>query len=217
MKRKFAPVMITAAALITTVPTTQVFASEGINAETASDNITPLVINTENTQNSKNYYVINENGQIVGGHYIKVLFWNSKNGKQKLSDRARKLKSGDLISCRVVFDAGIHSKAVGFEFKHSGLYTLAMKDEQKTYILHGHAEKVIHGKNGYCGIYVPIKRYQNGSFQTVWYLASFFNSNISVVKGDTVFLRGYRISDKSYNGFDYLDLTCSDIIGIHNL
>ena len=27
---------------------------------------------------------INENGQIVGGHYIKVLFWNSKNGKQKL-------------------------------------------------------------------------------------------------------------------------------------
>lgn len=62
-----------------------------------------------------------------------------------------------------------------------------------------------------------IKRYQNGSFQTVWYLASFFNSNISVVKGDTVFLRGYRISDKSYNGFDYLDLTCSDIIGIHNL
>ena len=90
-------------------------------------------------------------------------------------------------------------------------------DEQKTYILHGHAEKVIHGKNGYCGIYVPIKRYQNGSFQTVWYLASFFNSNISVVKGDTVFLRGYRISDKSYNGFDYLDLTCSDIIGIHNL
>ncbi len=44
-----------------------------------------------------------------------------------------------------------------------------------------------------------------------------FNSNISVVKGDTVFLRGYRISDKSYNGFDYLDLTCSDIIGIHNL
>lgn len=46
-----------------------------------------------------------------------------------------------------------------------------MKDEQKTYILHGHAEKVIHGKNGYCGIYVPIKRYQNGSFQTVWYLA----------------------------------------------
>ena len=46
MKRKFAPVMITAAALITTVPTTQVFASEGINAETASDNITPLVINT---------------------------------------------------------------------------------------------------------------------------------------------------------------------------
>lgn len=93
----------------------------------------------------------------------------------------------------------------------------SMKDEQKTYILHGHAEKVIHGKNGYCGIYVPIKRYQNGSFQTVWYLASFFNSNISVVKGDTVFLRGYRISDKSYNGFDYLDLTCSDIIGIHNL
>ena len=89
--------------------------------------------------------------------------------------------------------------------------------EQKTYILHGYAEKVIHGKNGYCGIYVPIKRYQNGSFQTVWYLASFFNSNISVVKGDTVFLRGYRISDKSYNGFDYLDLTCSDIIGIHNL
>ena len=160
---------------------------------------------------------INENGQIVGRHYIKVLFWNSKNGKQKLSDRARKLKSGDLISCRVVFDAGIHSKAVGFEFKRSGLYTLAMKDEQKTYILHGHAEKVIHGKNGYCGIYVPIKRYQNGSFQTVWYLASFFNSNISVVKGDTVFLRGYRISDKSYNGFDYLDLTCSDIIGIHNL
>lgn len=160
---------------------------------------------------------INENGQIVGGHYIKVLFWNSKNGKQKLSDRARKLKSGDLISCRVVFDAGIHSKAVGFEFKRSGLYTLAMKDEQKTYILHGHAEKVIHGKNGYCGIYVPIKRYQNESFQTVWYLASFFNSNISVVKGDTVFLRGYRISDKSYNGFDYLDLTCSDIIGIHNL
>ena len=126
-------------------------------------------------------------------------------------------ESGDLISCRVVFDAGIHSKAVGFEFKRSGLYTLAMKDEQKTYILHGHAEKVIHGKNGYCGIYVPIKRYQNGSFQTVWYLASFFNSNISVVKGDTVFLRGYRISDKSYNGFDYLDLTCSDIIGIHNL
>lgn len=62
---------------------------------------------------------INENGQIVGGHYIKVLFWNSKNGKQKLSDRARKLKSGDLISCRVVFDAGIHSKAVGFEFKRS--------------------------------------------------------------------------------------------------
>lgn len=52
MKRKFAPVMITAAALITTVPTTQVFASEGINAETASDNITPLVINTENTQNT---------------------------------------------------------------------------------------------------------------------------------------------------------------------
>lgn len=52
MKRKFAPVMITAAALITTVPTTQVFASEGINAETASDNITPLVINTENTQNN---------------------------------------------------------------------------------------------------------------------------------------------------------------------
>ena len=123
---------------------------------------------------------INENGQIVGGHYIKVLFWNSKNGKQNLSDRARKLKSGDLISCRVIFDAGIHSKAVGFEFKRSGLYTLAMKDEQKTYILHGHAEKVIHGKNGYCGIYVPIKRYQNGSFQTVWYLASFFNSNISV-------------------------------------
>lgn len=81
---------------------------------------------------------INENGQIVGGHYIKVLFWNSKNGKQKLSDRARKLKSGDLISCRVVFDAGIHSKAVGFEFKRSGLYTLAMKDEQKTYILHDH-------------------------------------------------------------------------------
>ena len=77
---------------------------------------------------------INENGQIVGGHYIKVLFWNSKNGKQKLSDRARKLKSGDLISCRVIFDAGIHSKAVGFEFKRSGLYTLAMKDEQKTYI-----------------------------------------------------------------------------------
>ena len=68
---------------------------------------------------------INENGQIVGGHYIKVLFWNSKNGKQKLSDRARKLKSGDLISCRVIFDAGIHSKAVGFEFKRSGLYTLA--------------------------------------------------------------------------------------------
>ena len=134
-----------------------------------------------------------------------------------MSDRARKLKSGDLISCRVIFDAGIHFKAVGFEFKRSGLYTLAMKDEQKTYILHGHAEKVIHGKNGYCGIYVPIKRYQNGSFQTVWYLASFFNSNISVVKGDTVFLRGYRISDKSYNGFDYLDLTCSDIIGIHNL
>lgn len=73
-----------------------------------------------------------------------------------MSDRARKLKSGDLISCRVIFDAGIHSKAVGFEFKRSGLYTLAMKDEQKTYILHGHAEKVIHGKNGYCGIYVPI-------------------------------------------------------------
>ena len=47
MKRKFAPVMITAAALITTVPTTQVFASEGINAETAADNITPLVINTD--------------------------------------------------------------------------------------------------------------------------------------------------------------------------
>ena len=64
----------------------------------------------------------------------KFFFWNSKNGKQKLSDRARKLKSGDLISCRVIFDAGIHSKAVGFEFKRSGLYTLAMKDEQKTYI-----------------------------------------------------------------------------------
>lgn len=122
-------------------------------------------------------------------------------------------KTGETCTRRAPW----YSKAVGFEFKRSGLYTLAMKDEQKTYILHGHAEKVIHGKNGYCGIYVPIKRYQNGSFQTVWYLASFFNSNISVVKGDTVFLRGYRISDKSYNGFDYLDLTCSDIIGIHNL
>lgn len=58
MKRKFAPVMITAAALITTVPTTQVFASEGINAETATDNITPLVIDNnqevENTQDTSN-------------------------------------------------------------------------------------------------------------------------------------------------------------------
>ncbi len=116
---------------------------------------------------------INENGQIVGGHYIKVLFWNSKNGKQKLSDRARKLKSGDLISCRVIFDAGIHSKAVGFEFKRSGLYTLAMKDEQKTYILHGQCRKSDSREKWILWDICPYKRYQNGSFQTVWYLASF--------------------------------------------
>ena len=76
MKRKFAPVMITAAALITTVPTTQVFASEGINAETASDNITPLVINTENTQNTAQTSTedTTQNAQEVNKQQLRIRF-----------------------------------------------------------------------------------------------------------------------------------------------
>lgn len=41
--------------------------------------------------------------------------------------------------------------------------------------------------------------------------------NITAVKGDTVFIRGYRIVDKNYNGFNYLELTSSDITTIHNM
>lgn len=161
---------------------------------------------------------INENGVIQRNRYLKVLFWNSKNGKQRLSDRARKLKPGDLISCRVVYDTGVSTKAIGFELKYSGLYTLTMWNEQKSYILHGEVHKVIHGKNGYCGIYITTKKYINGIFKKIWYLCSFFKlHNITAVKGDTVFIRGYRIVDKNYNGFNYLELTSSDITTIHNM
>lgn len=161
---------------------------------------------------------VNENGMVVKNSYLKILFWNSKNGKQNLSDRARKLKKGSLISCRVVFDAGIPSKAVGFEFKYSGLYTLTMPNEENAYILHGKVHKIIHGKNGYCGIYVTIKRYINGCPKNIWYLCSFFTGqNIAAIKGDTVFIRGYRVIDKTYKEFSYCDLASSDITVIHNM
>ncbi len=152
---------------------------------------------------------INENGQIVGGHYIKSSFGSK--WKAEVSDRAENLNQ--VISYHAVSYLTLECilKPLALRFKRSGLYTLAMKMSESIYFYMVASKKEWFTGKWMCGI-CPIKRYQNGSFKPFG-IASFFKFLIFLLwKGDTFFLRGYRISDKSYNGFDYLDHTCSDII-----
>lgn len=153
------------------------------------------------------------------GESIKILFWNSEKGS-KLSDKARKLIPGELISARVVFDVGLPDKAIGYELKKSGLYTLTLDSAEESYVLHGKVSKVVTGKD-YLGVYVPIMRFVDNQRVTLWYLATFWNDTAkhfanSLKKGDTVFIRGYAKAERTYNNWNYIELKASYVKTIHD-
>jgi len=155
------------------------------------------------------------------GRQIKVLFWNSKkeNGT-KLSDRARRLQLGDLVSARVVFDIGDPDKSTGFELKKSGLYSLVQADGHETYVVHGKIAKVASGKN-YFGAYIPIKRRVDRGWTTNWYHIKFFHDAAKAAaqmlcKGDMVFARGYGMKDKTYEQLTYKEMSGSFIKTVHD-
>lgn len=151
---------------------------------------------------------------------VKILFWNPVSGHgSMLADRARRLIPGDYISARIVFDVGDPGKAVGFEFKKSGHYKCKDNADKEVYIVHGQIAKIVKGDR-YLGAYIPVPHLINGNWETQWYLISFWNSlakkaEHQIRKGDTVFVRGFRLEKKEYENYQYLEMSGIYVKQIH--
>ena len=136
----------------------------------------------------------------------KVLCWNSDHSK--LSDKARHLLIGDLVSFRVEFDLGDPQKAVAFELKKSGLYRFSQKDGKLNYVLHGKIKKIVKSRS-YTGAYITLNQYDKltKNFKEVWYLAAFFQElEECLAKGDTIFLRFDKMESHNFHGFCYKEI-----------
>lgn len=130
------------------------------------------------------------------GVQVKVLFWNStKQEWNRLSDRARQLTIGSIITARVGFDIGDVNKATGFDFKKQGLYKFINDEEQEEVVICGKVMKTT-SSNNYFGAYVPLNRpNEKGEFETEWFVVNFFDKAAEsqskfIAKGDMVFAKG---------------------------
>lgn len=144
------------------------------------------------------------------GKSIKLLFWNSER-TGNLSNRARKFKIGDVITARVVFDIGNPNKAVCYEMKKSGIYTLTEISGEKSFVACGKAQKILI-RNNYFGACIPIDRYENRHKITEWVLISFWGTSAdsaakSVQKGDIIIARGNMMKKVSYQNKSWKEVT----------
>lgn len=137
---------------------------------------------------------VNHDGKETGKQ-IKVLCWNSeKNEWAKLSDKARRLVPGQIITARVEFDIGDPDKATAFELKKTGIYKLITKNEEEQVVVCGKVAKTI-SSNNFFGAYVPVDRFVNKERQTQWFLVSFFGERAKkqemyLGKGDSLYVTG---------------------------
>lgn len=131
------------------------------------------------------------------GRVVKVLCWNSeKNEWANLSDKARRLAPGQIITARVTFDIGDPDKCTAFELKKQGLYKLVTKNNEEQVVVCGKVAKTISSKN-FFGAYIPIETYIEHETKTHWYLVSFFGEQALkqskyLGKGDLLFVAGTR-------------------------
>lgn len=141
----------------------------------------------------------------------KMLCWNSQyeNGSM-LSDRARKLVFGELITARVRFDIGDERKCICYEMKKRGIYKTVSEDGIQ-YVICGKVAKATVGNNIYC-LMIPSDSYTNAGKTTHWYQVNFWNNSSieakeKIKKGDIVCIRCYNLKERIHNGFAYKELT----------
>ena len=142
------------------------------------------------------------------GEQYKMLCWNDLLGTKRLSDRARKLNVGDVITARVVFDVGDDKKCTAHELKKAGLYQSSLNNKKK-YILCGEIKKLTAGKNV---VSVMISSYRPDIETIFWYQVCWWRSSAEKVKnelrkGDHICVCCTNMVDKIYNGFQYKELT----------
>lgn len=126
---------------------------------------------------------------------VKVLCWNSaRNEWNNLSDKARKLLPGQIVTFRVKFDIGDPNKATAFEMKKKGIYHIVKESMEEQLVICGKIAKTV-SSEAFFGVYVPLNRYTNSGEITDWYLVSFFGEVANkqrtfLGKGDFLFVRG---------------------------
>ena len=102
---------------------------------------------------------------------VKVLCWNSEYGKG-LSDQARKLKPGDMVSMRVEFDIGDPDKCTALELKTSGIYSVTEVERGAVEILLGRIRSLKKTPKGICAM-VPSYQVIEKTYQTIWNIVLF--------------------------------------------
>ena len=146
--------------------------------------------------------------------FLKILFWNSKkeNGAQ-LSNRARGLKAGAVISVRGVQDQGDSRKYTGFELKFQGLYKLVQNSKCLSYVLTGKVAKIRYGR-GCTSLFVPVNLPQH---ETIWYRVSLFGelSVCDIKKGDMIIIKSHNMLEKKIGKLTYRDLTGTMVCALH--
>ena len=142
--------------------------------------------------------------------YQKMLCWNSDNENgSMLSDRAKKLQEGELITARVIYDIGDPSKCTCYEMKKTGLYKL-VRDDKPTYVLAGTVTKITENDTN-MAIWIPVYVYMNNEVITNWYRIVFWNETKikakEINKGDFIAVRGQYLKKASFNNREYYELT----------
>lgn len=140
---------------------------------------------------------------------FKMLCWNSNYLTGiRLSDRARKLQFGDIITARVIFDIGDEFKCTCQEIKKAGIYRAVREDNVK-YIICGKVAKATHGKGVFC---LMIPSYSYVDKKENWYQIAFWNNDTAekeIKTGDFVCIRCLNMLESVHNGFHYRELTGS--------
>ena len=140
----------------------------------------------------------------------KMLCWNSDyEDGFKLSDNARRLSEGNLVTARVEYDVGDPNKSVCYEMKKTGLYRL-LQDGKKIYSIAGYVAKAT-ANNSFYSIWIPAYVYQQDKIVTAWYRVCFWHLSkekaSGIKKGDYVVIRCSNLRSCEYNGMSYFELS----------
>lgn len=147
------------------------------------------------------------------GKEVKMHCWNNEHST--LSDRARKLHEGDIISARVQFDIGDETKCTCYEMKKAGLYKTSRKGFEQ-YVLVGKVAKATKGKTVTCFM-IPSYNYVDNKKVTYWYQVCFWNSEAEkaareIKKDDVICVRASKLKENTYNGFSYKELNATEYV-----